>query len=140
MIGWVHEDCRAWARHKNWLETDENIGHKPLSMLGKLIREGYGAGQGNPSDRAPLPPDPPSYTLVNLAMRKMADTHEMEMPYRVVELHYLYSGRAKVKAPILKISVQQYWNQLHAAHAFIAACAVPREALSRQNFASAVAV
>ena len=140
MIIWVDEQCHAWARHKNWLEKAD-IGFQPLSLLGKLIAEGYGAGQGGRSGRVPVPEDPPSYVAITLALRKMADTHEMCMPHRVVHAHYLYGGRAKVKAPILGISLPTYWQQLHAAHAFISACDVPREAeSSRRNFTTALAV
>lgn len=145
MIAWVDEECRAWAAHKRWLEFGMH-GWPERSLLGKLVEEGPGAGQGSFVPRVPIKDAPPSYTVVTLALRKMADTHEMEKPWLVLHAHYVFAGKAKTKAPILRISVPQYWQQLHAAHAFISACDLGRDAtrdvphgteLSRQNTAVA---
>lgn len=126
MIGWVDEQCRAWGAHKRYLTYGQH-GWPERSVLGKLIAEGPGAGEGTFVPRIPIKDAPVNYTAINLALRKMADTHEMEMPWIVVHAHYVFGGKASSKAPILKISVPQYWRQLHAAHAFIVACDVPRE-------------
>lgn len=142
MITWVDEECRAWAAHYRWLRYGSS-GWPPRSLLGKLIEEGPGAGSGSFVARAPLKEDPPAYRNITLALRRMADTHEMEKPRDVVVAHYVYGGNAKSKAPLLRISLPQYWQQLHTAHAFICACApsddaaVPREAEpSRRKSAS----
>lgn len=130
MIGWVDEQCRAWGAHKRWLLFGQQ-GWPERSLLGKLVAEGPGAGSGSFVARIPIPDAPATYTAVNIALVKMADTHEMEAPWLAVHAHYIFAGRAKVKAPLLRMSVPQYWRQLHAAHAFIAACTpddVSREA------------
>lgn len=126
MIAWVDEQCRSWGAHKRWLMFGSH-GWPERSLLGKLVAEGPGAGQGSFVARIPIKDSPPSYTAINLALVKMADTHEMEKPWLVINAHYLFGGHAKAKAPILQMSVPQYWTQLHAAHAFISACDVPRE-------------
>lgn len=126
MIAWVDEQCRSWGAHKRWLSFGE-YGWPERSLLGKLIAEGPGAGSGSFVPRIPIKESPPAYNAINSALRKMADTHEMEKAWLVVHAHYVFGGRAKAKAPILNISLPQYWQQLHAAHAFISACDVPRE-------------
>jgi hypothetical protein len=139
MIPWVDHECRAWGAHKRWLLVGEADGWPEVSVLGRLIKEGPGAGHESFTARVPVKDPPGSYAAINRALRKMADTHVMELPHLVVHYHYLLRGRAKIKAPMLSISIPQYWQQLHAAHAFIVACDVPRESLSRQ-FCQAVAV
>jgi hypothetical protein len=124
MIAWVDEQCRSWGAHKRWLEYGQS-GYPPLSILGKLIEEGPGAGSGTFSGTVPVRDDPPSYRAVTLAMRKMADTHEMGTPWAVTHAHYFFAGFAKSKAPKLGLTLRQYWQHLHAAHAFISACDFP---------------
>lgn len=137
MIQWVDTQCRSWGAHKLWLMYG-NHGWAPLSLLGKLIKEGPGAGHGSFMQRIPIKDAPEPYTIVNLALTKMADTHEMERPWLVIHAHYLINGKAKQKAPELGMSVATYWSELQSGHAFISACDVPREAeLSRQNLATA---
>lgn len=125
MIAWVDDHCRTWGAHKRWLTFGQH-GWPERSLLGKLVAEGPGAGEGSFVARIPIKDAPPNYTAINLALRKMADTHEMEKPWLVIHAHYVFAGHAKSKAPILQISLPQYWQQLHAAHAFISACDVPR--------------
>jgi hypothetical protein len=137
MIPGVDQECLAWGRHKRWLTFGEH-GWPERSLLGKLVVEGPGAGSGSFLPRVPIKDAPRDYAKINLAMRKMADSHVMEVPWLVVHAHYVFPGSAKTKAPILQISLPQYWQQLHAAHAFIVACDVPRGAESYiQNVASA---
>lgn len=139
MISWVDHECRSWAAHKRWLMFGSH-GWPDKSVLGKLMVEGPGAGDNSFRARVPIHDDPQSYTDVNIALVKMAETHEMERPWLVIHAHYVCQGKAKQKAPVLKMSIQQYWQQLHAAHAFIAAV-VPRETeSSRQEFPTALAV
>jgi hypothetical protein len=136
MIAWVDEQCRAWGAHKRWLMFGQH-GWPERSLLGKLVEEGPGAGSGSFVARVPIKDCPPSYTAITLALKRMAYTHELEKPWLVINAHYLFAGQAKNKAPILQISVPQYWQQLQAGHAFISACDVPRETESYiQNVAS----
>jgi len=128
MIGWVDEQCKAWSAHRRWLELGSEHGWPSRSILGRLIEEGPGAGHVPFGTRIPIRDDPPSYTLVTLALMRMAETHQMELPHIVVRAHYLFAGKARGKATDLKMSLRQYWQHLHAAHAFISACSVPRGA------------
>jgi hypothetical protein len=125
MIPWVDDYCRDWAAHKRWLEYGEH-GWPPMSMLGKLMEEGAGAGHGTFGSRILAKEDPPHYSTVNLALQRMQATRGMYTPWQVVHAHYVFGGKAKQKAPKLSLSLRQYWQQLHAAHAFISACNVPR--------------
>lgn len=137
MIAWVDSHCRDWGAHKRWLEYGEH-GWPPLTIIGRIMTEGAGAGQGSYRARIPIKDDPPNYTSVNIALQRMALTKGMYVPARVVEAHYVFGGKAKEKAPKLALSVRQYWQLLHAAHAFIAACDVPRdEEVCAQNRACA---
>lgn len=143
MIPSIDQECQAWGRHKLWLMYG-NHGWAPLSLLGKLIAEGYGAGQGCLKGSfipKVVMKSPELYERINLALVKMTETHEMFSPWVVMHAHYLVHGKAKQKAPMLKLSVSQYWNELQVAHSFIAGCApssnVPREAeVYRQYLAS----
>lgn len=127
MIAWVDHECRKWGAHKRWLEFGDEDGWPELSVLGRLILEGAGAGQGSFRSRVPIKDPPPAYTAINLALRHMAETHVMEQPLIVVHAHYVCGGKAKTKAPRLGISLPHYWRQLHAAHAFIVGVYVPRD-------------
>jgi hypothetical protein len=139
MIAWVDEQCRSWGAHKRWLVYGEH-GWPPRSILGKLIEEGPGAGESVFVARVPIHDDPPAYTAVNVALQKMAETHEMYTPWIVVHAHYVVGGKAKTKAPDIGVSLPQYWRLLHAAHAFISACDVPRESDSYTRNIRAAAV
>lgn len=121
MIPWVDEHCRSWAKHKRWLMFGSH-GWPAQSVLAKLIREGAGAGHSTFRARVPVKDSPPAYRLVNAALVKMAETHAMEHAHAVVHWHYLGNGRAAAKAPEIGISLAKYWQELHAAHAFIAGC------------------
>jgi hypothetical protein len=136
MISWVDHECRTWAAHRRWMEFGED-GWPELTILGRLIVEGPGAGQGSYMARVPIKDPPAAYTSITHCLSRMADTHVMEVPKRVLELHYLFREKAKVKAPKLGISLPHYWRQLHAAHAFIVGCYVPREATYTHNSACA---
>lgn len=124
MIPWVDEQCRAWGSHKRWLVYGTHNGYPPLTLLGKLIREGAGACSRTFAPKVLVSDDPLAYTLVSVALMKMAETHEMEEPYAVVWAHYFFAGRAKRKAPDMGLALRSYWQHLHAAHAFISACEV----------------
>jgi hypothetical protein len=127
MIAWVDEACRSWGAHKRWVLSAPDQGWPERSILGRLIDEGPGAGHETFGSRVPVRDPPEPYVLVSVALQRMAATHELGMPIQVIEAHYLWDGRAKQKAPKLGVSVKQYWNMLHTAHAFIAGMAVPRE-------------
>jgi hypothetical protein len=127
MIAWVDEQCRAWGAHRRWLMFGDAQGWAPRSILGKLIEEGPGAGDTSFVSRVPVQEDPPTYVAVSIALQKMKETRQMEMPVKIIHAHYLVKGKASSKAPDLSISVRQYWLHLHAAHAFIAACDAPRD-------------
>jgi hypothetical protein len=137
MIAWVDDQCRAWGRHKRWVQFGTD-GWPERSVLGRLIVEGPGAGDSAFVARVPIKDPPPAYTAINLALRKMADTHVMEKAWLVTHAHYMFEGRAKTKAPLLKMSLPQYWQQLHAAHAFIVACDVPHGTSESAELAVAV--
>ena len=126
MITWVDEECRAWGAHKRWLQYAQQ-GWAPRSPLGRLIDEGPGAGHESVLSRVPIKDPPPAYLAINVALQKMALTHELEQPILIVHAHYTDLARVKQKAPKLGVSVKQYWLLLHTAHAFIAGCQVPRE-------------
>lgn len=138
MIDAIDTACRTWASQKRRMMLG-NDGWPPRSMLGKLIEEGPGAHQAGPG----FTHYPEGFSgeglEVSRALRRMAETQQMEKPWVVVHAHYLYPGRAKSKAPLIGVSVPTYWSQLHAAHAFIAALlSVPRETIpSRQGGAAA---
>lgn len=127
MIPWVDHECRKWGAHKRWMEFGDEDGWPELSLLGRLIVEGPGAGSGSFRPKVPVKDPPPSYVAINLALRHMAETHVMELPLRVVGAHYVWRDKAKVKAPILGISLPHYWRQLHAAHAFIVGVYIQRD-------------
>jgi hypothetical protein len=124
MIAWVDNNCRQWGAHKRWLVYGTHNGYPPLSILGRLIIEGPGAGEHMFRPRVLVSDDPLAYTLVSVSLAKMADTHEMEEPYACVWAHYFFAGRAKNKAPAMEMPLRSYWQHLHAAHAFISACEV----------------
>lgn len=126
MIAWVDEDCRSWSAHFKWISRGED-GWPERSILGRLVEEGPGAGHIGYGSRVPIKDPPEAYTLVSVALQRMAATHELGKPIEVVKAHYLKPGHAKQKAPELGVSVKQYWNLLHTAHAFIAGCAVREE-------------
>src|SRR3954468_4725863 len=119
MITWVDENCRAWGAHKRWLVYGTHNGWPPLSILGRLIVEGPGAGEQMFKPRVLVSDDPLAYTLVSVALQKMAETHEMEEPYAVVWAHYFFAGHAKTKAPKMNLPLRRYWDLLQSAHAFI---------------------
>lgn len=127
MIAWVDDQCRAWGRHRRWILLAKDTGWPERSILGRLIEEGPGAGHGEYRSRLPYKEPPEAYTLVSVALQRMAATHELAVPFDVINLHYVLDGKAKEKAPILGVSVKQYWSLLHTAHAFIAGFEVPRE-------------
>ncbi len=141
MIAWVDNQCRAWSAHYRWVMTGED-GWPERSILGRLIEEGPGAGHTGYGSHVPIKDPPEAYTLVTLALRHMADTHEMVLARDAIHWHYLARGKASAKAPALGVSVKQYWNLIHTAHAYIAGIDaryngenVPREALCTQSAA-----
>lgn len=120
MISWVDEACRSWGAHKRWVLSAPDQGWPERSILGRLIDEGPGAGHCEAGSRVPIKDAPEPYVLVSVALQRMAATHEMGKPIEVIHAHYLLPERAKQKAPRLGLTVRQYWNLLHAGHAFIA--------------------
>jgi hypothetical protein len=127
MIQWVDEVCRTWGAHKRWLITGEQ-GWPERSILGRLIEEGPGAGHESFGGHCPIKDAPEGYTLVSVALQRMAATQGLEKPLKVIRAHYVLKGVAKEKAPWLGLSVRQYWNLLNNGQAYIAAFApVPRE-------------
>lgn len=124
MIAWVDEQCRAWGAHKRWVVSAPNQGWPERSVVGRLMDEGPGAGHESFGSRVPIKDPPEPYLLVSVALQRMAATHEMGKAIDVIHAHYLIpSERAKQKAPKLGMSVKQYWNLLHVAHAYIAGVA-----------------
>jgi hypothetical protein len=81
-----------------------------------------------PHSTCPIKDPPEAYTLVSVALQRMAETHSLEKPIQVLQAHYVLNGKAKEKAPWIGVSLPQYWNHLHTAHAFIAGagCWVPK--------------
>lgn len=122
MIDSVDHQCRAWGAHKRWLVYGIHDGHPPLSLLGRLIIEGPGAGERMFRSRELVYDAPLDYVLVQCALAKMAATHQMEAPYAIVWAHYFFAGKAKGKAKDMDVPLRTYWQHLHAAHAFIVAC------------------
>ena len=109
-------------RHKRWLVYGTHNGWPPLSLLGRLIVEGPGAGERTFKPKILISDDPLDYTLVSAALAKMAETHQMEAPYAVIWAHYFFGGRAKAKAPKMEMAIRTYFQHLQSAHAFIIAC------------------
>jgi hypothetical protein len=126
MIPWVDETCQTWGRHKRWLITGEQ-GWPERSILGRLMEEGPGAGHEDMRSRVPIKDPPEDYVLVSVALQRMAATHELGKSIEVIHAHYTKNGKAGSKATDLGVSVKQYWNLLHTAHAFIAGMATPQE-------------
>jgi hypothetical protein len=124
MIAWVDDQCLAWGRHKRWIVYGSHNGYPPLSILGRLIIEGPGAGERLFTPKVLVSDDPLPYTLVSVALNKMAETHEMEEPYAVIWAHYFFAGYAKKKAPDMGMALRTYFQHLQSAHAFIAATEV----------------
>ncbi len=122
MIESVHVQCQAWGRHKRWLVYGTHNGWPPLSLLGRLILEGPGAGERTFKPKVLVSDDPLDYTLVSAALAKMAETHAMEEPYAVIWAHYFFAGYAKQKAPMMDMALRTYFQHLQSAHAFIIAC------------------
>lgn len=122
MIESVHVQCQAWGRHKRWLVYGDHNGWPPLTILGRLIIEGPGAGERAFRTKVPVSDDPLDYTLVSAALARMADTHEMEAPLAVVWAHYFFSGQARQKAEMMALALRTYFQHLQSAHAFIIAC------------------
>lgn len=127
MIAWVDDQCRTWGHHRRWILLTKDGGWPERSVLGRLIEEGPGAGHEDFRSRMPYREPPEAYTLVSVALQRMAATHELGKPLEVINAHYLLDGKAKQKAPWLGLSTAQYWSLLHTAHAFIAGFEVPRE-------------
>lgn len=121
MIDWVHDYCCEWGRAKRRLLSSED-GWPSRSMLGRLIEEGaVGAAQSG-TVRNHYPEVLEGRALeVNTALRRMMETHQMELQCWVVFAHYVVKGHAKGKAVALDIKVDDYWKHLHAGHCFIAA-------------------
>lgn len=119
MIPWVDEQCRAWGAHRRWMLVAQD-GWPEKSILGRLIEEGPGAGHESHGSRMPYREPPEAYTLVSVALQRMAATHELGKSVDVLKAHYLLDGKAKQKAPWLGLSTAQYWAMLHSGHAAIA--------------------
>lgn len=132
MIDWVDQKCRDWGAHKRWLIHGKD-GWPERSTIGRLMDEGPGAGHETFGSQVPIKDPPVAYTLVSIALQRMALTRGMERPIKVVHAHYADYGHAKIKASQLGVSLKQYWNLLHAAHAFISAIDDPREPVCTQN-------
>ena len=122
MIAWVDEQCKAWGAHKRWLVYGIHEGYPSLSLLGRLIKEGPGAGEQTFRSRELVCDAPEGYVLVQRALARMAATHQMAEPYAVVWAHYFFAGKAKTKCYDMGLALRSYWQHLHAAHAFIMAC------------------
>lgn len=121
MIAWVHEYCKEWGRAKYRLLSD--AGAWPTrTLLGKMMDEGVcGAGQSGP-DSNHFPEVLEGHALeVNVALKRMAETHRMYAECIVIWTHYVLPGLAKSKARKLEISLDHYWRNLNMGHSFIAA-------------------
>lgn len=122
MIPWVHESCKAWARHRRWLDAQTELGWPSRSMLGKLMDEGPGAGSsgGTFGSSVPVSDPPKDYAGISFALQRMISGYALRQQAEVVQVHYLGTGDVKTKAAALEISVSQYWDFLHSAHAYFA--------------------
>lgn len=122
MIPWVHESCKAWARHRRWLEAQTELGWPSRSMLGKLMDEGPGAGSsgGTFGSSVPISDPPKDYAGISFALQRMISGYALRRQAEVVQVHYLGTGDVKTKAAALQMSVSQYWDFLHSAHAYFA--------------------
>ena len=122
MIPWVHESCKAWARHRRWLDAQTELGWPSRSMLGKLMDEGPGAGSsgGTFGSSVPISDPPKDYAGISFALQRMISGYALRQQAEVVQVHYLGTGDVKTKAAALEISVSQYWDFLHSAHAYFA--------------------
>ena len=120
MIPWVHESCKAWARYKRWLAAQTELGWPPRSILGKLMEEGPGAHSSGFHSSVPIGDPPKDYAGISSALYKMLSSYPMRRHAQVVHLHYLGEGDVKAKAAVAELSVPQYWDFLHTAHAYLA--------------------
>src|SRR5258708_28057565 len=91
-------------------------------MLGRLIEEGA-TGASQPGALTSHYPEVLEGRAleVNVAVKRMIETHKMAMECLIVWVHYVIEGHAKAKARHLEISIDEYWKGLHTSHAFIAA-------------------
>lgn len=129
MIDWVDAACREWSGPARALFFGKALGWPSRSLLGRLVDEGP-TGASTVGFYQPMPESFTGTALdVSRALRRMAETQKFERPWIVVHAHYIFAGRAPAKAQAIKITVPQYWRELHTAHAFIAARLeeVPRE-------------
>lgn len=129
MIDWVDTACREWSGPARALFYGKALGWPSRSLLGRLVDEGP-TGASTVGFYQPMPESFTGTALdVSRALRRMAETQKFERPWIVVHAHYIFAGRAPAKAQAIKITVPQYWRELHTAHAFIAARLeeVPRE-------------
>ena len=122
MIPWVHESCKAWARHRRWMDAQTELGWPSRSMLGKLMDEGPGAGSsgGTFGSSVPISDPPKDYAGISFALQRMISGYALRRQAEVVQVHYLGTGDVKTKAAALQMSVSQYWDFLHSAHAYFA--------------------
>ena len=121
MIDWIHRYCIEWGRAKRKIMSQADV-WPTRTLLGKMMDEGVcGAGQAGP-DKNHFPEVMEGHALeVNIAVKRMANTHRMEAECMVIWAHYVLSGHAKAKAKHLEISRDDYWRYLNAGHSFIAA-------------------
>ena len=122
MIPWVHESCKAWARHKRWLDAQTELGWPARSVLGKLMDEGPSAGSsaGSFGSCVPIGDPPKDYAGITFALQRMISRYALKRQAEIVQVHYLGIGDVKTKAAALEMSVSQYWDLLHSAHAYLA--------------------
>jgi hypothetical protein len=114
--------CEQWARERRKylgiteLEPKDRIGRLSCT-LGAVKEEGEGACQGTVTQRFPE-----HYTgtalLVNRAWKAMNQNWRP-----VLEVHYVYAGKGRVKAQAVGLSTPMYWRYLGFAknyiHAFV---------------------
>ncbi len=136
MIDWVDTACREWAGPARALIFGKAFGWPPRTLLGRLVDEGP-TGASSVGFYQPMPEGFTGTALdVARAVRRMAETRQFEKPWVVIHAHYIFAGRARTKAQAIRITVPQYWRDLHTAHAFIAGRleAVPRGTEVLQHF------
>jgi hypothetical protein len=84
------------------------------------MEEGPGAHSSGFHSSVPIGDPPKDYAEISAALQRMLSGHNMKRHAQVIHLHYLGEGDVKTKAAVAELSVPQYWDFLHTAHAYLA--------------------
>lgn len=112
MIDWVDDHCLDWAqqyRAMGWplpaeIPTFDYV-HDPQKFT-------------------------PDAQAVSVAVFMMRTTPEFAKAHQALVVHYLFAGSAKMKLNALGWNKNDYWDNLHAGHCFLAAKIQPLQQIA----------